>query len=956
MRRLHTFAFLCSALMSAAPAFAVSTTLVISEFRTRGPNGANDEFVEIFNKSGATVAAGGFMLRAADAAGNTAALAQIPAGTNIASKHFYLFANNGTQGYSGSVSPNQTYTQSIPDSGGIAILNASSVIIDAVGTSATSAYVEGTPLAPMTANVNQSYERNDGGCAATQDTDDNAADFRFNAASSGPQNSSFNCSSCSGVVCDSPPNSQCWATAGTCSAGTCNYKQSATGTSCSDGDACTVGDSCDSSGNCASGSAAVCNSPPANACSDPQTLVTYSPAGVCSSLAGCTYQSTSTQCPFGCNGSTAQCNPDPCTNVSCTTPPTNGCYAAGGTCSKGSCTYLPNPALTPCTDGNACTVGDQCDGSGTCEPGTAKPIDDGNPCTLDSCDTTTGVVSHTNEDGTNCDDGNLCNGVATCVAGVCTNGAPVACTTPPIGGCYAATGTCAPTSGACTYPPLSQGTACDDGEKCTSQDQCDGSGACKGSTVVCTPGAPTCSDANTSTTFSGGTCQSGNGTCSFTSKNTACAFGCNAASGLCNADPCIGVVCNTPPAGLPSDLCLSSTGTCSGGTCTYPLKASGASCDDGDPCTGNDQCSSAGKCAGTPLLCNTPPNPVCKDSGTSTQASVNGTCTAGSCGYVTADVVCQFGCDGATGLCKGDPCATVTCDQPPLDGCHQAQGTCTNGSCAYDLKPSGSSCDDGNACTENDVCDDTGTCAGAALECNTPPASTCSDANTSVAYASAGTCGAGTCAYAPTSTACPNGCDATTGLCKGDPCASVTCATPPGACFLDTGTCAGGTCTYSPRQSGVPCDDGNACTAGDECDGAGNCVPASTVCGDGGPKTDGGPGPAAGGAPNLDGGVHAGGASSGGAAASDGGPSAGGTNTGGAAGGGGGAIGGGGVGGFVNLPDGGLVPEGGTGFSNAGVRGGCGCSVPDTRSRAPWPLSLLALGAIVLRRRRRRAA
>jgi len=43
------------------PANVAATSLVISEFRVRGPNGANDEFIEIFNGTGAdhTVAGGG---------------------------------------------------------------------------------------------------------------------------------------------------------------------------------------------------------------------------------------------------------------------------------------------------------------------------------------------------------------------------------------------------------------------------------------------------------------------------------------------------------------------------------------------------------------------------------------------------------------------------------------------------------------------------------------------------------------------------------------------------------------------------------------------------------------------------------------------------------------------------------------------------------------------------------
>jgi hypothetical protein len=62
MRRLVRIACVAtlavSALLLAAPAYA---QLIISEFRVRGPNGANDEFIEIYNNSGAdhTVASGG---------------------------------------------------------------------------------------------------------------------------------------------------------------------------------------------------------------------------------------------------------------------------------------------------------------------------------------------------------------------------------------------------------------------------------------------------------------------------------------------------------------------------------------------------------------------------------------------------------------------------------------------------------------------------------------------------------------------------------------------------------------------------------------------------------------------------------------------------------------------------------------------------------------------------------
>src|SRR5262249_29862907 len=152
-------------------------------------------FIELFNASATAVQISGWSIMASDSAGSTVTVKQIPVGTVVPAFHFYLLANNGTQGYSGLTAPNATYTISLPDSGGIALLNAANTSIDQVGTSSGSAYKEGTPLAPLSNNVNQSYERNNGSCAA-HDTDDNTADFRFNASTSNPQNLTFDCNSC----------------------------------------------------------------------------------------------------------------------------------------------------------------------------------------------------------------------------------------------------------------------------------------------------------------------------------------------------------------------------------------------------------------------------------------------------------------------------------------------------------------------------------------------------------------------------------------------------------------------------------------------------------------------------------------------------------------------------------------------------------------------------------------
>jgi MYXO-CTERM domain-containing protein len=926
MRRVLASAFVfLSILFVPAFAHAVSTTLVISEFRTRGPNGANDEFVEIFNISNAAINLNGYSLRSSDSAGNTTLLVQAPAYT-LQPKHFYLFANYGTQGYSGTTGPNAAYYTGIPDDGGVAIVNQSGVV-DSVGMSAGSAYTEGTPLAPLVNSINQSYERNNGGCASTVDTDNNASDFRYNPFSSTPANTNVSCANpCAGVVCKAPP-SPCYSNPGTCSNGTCTYAPFTAGAACSDGDACTTGDQCDASLNCVPSDVEKCQTPPANFCSDANTLVTYASTGTCSSSTGCSYSSSPTNCQFGCDGTTKQCKPDPCTSITCNAPP-NDCYQPGtGKCVNGACVFTPVAAKTACDDGDQCTSGDSCDGAGKCS-GTAVSVDDGEPCTTDACNKTTGITHTPVADNTSCDDGDLCNGIAICQSGKCTNGQPQTCNKPPIGGCYAATGTCKPSDGSCTYQPSTPDTTCDDGDVCTINDKCDGNGQCGGSAVICTAASPTCVDGNTSRTFTAGTCQAGTGNCGVVSSDKHCDFGCDNASGLCKQDPCIGVTCNQP-----TDQCQQATGTCSNGQCTYAVNV-GGHCDDGNSCTSNDTCSSAGACAGTPLACNTPDVPKCKDSTTSISEDASGTCSNATCSYTAKETNCPLGCDSASGLCVGDPCKNVTCDTPP-DQCHQSTGTCgTDGKCTYAPKQAGSSCDDGKACTTNDKCDDSGNCAGETA-CNTPPATSC-DTSTPVSHGfdAAGTCDdQGACKYNQVDKGCSAGCNKTSGLCNNDPCTGVTCATPPGSCYNAAGTCGNdGTCSYAARDTTASCDDGDRCTTDDHCDGHGKCIGTASSCGDGG----------------IDGG--AGGKSSGaGGASSGGGPSSGGGN------GEAGTTGtpDAGTTGPSESPDAGVGPHTGKTTISGGGSGSCGCSVPRSTSSTAWPLGLLALSMLAMRRRKR---
>ena len=183
--------------------------LVISEFRVRGPNGLNDEFIEIANNSGAdhTVAGGGTGY--AVAASNGVARCVIPNGTVIPNRGHYLCVNS--IGYSLASYPagngttatgDATYTTDIPDNAGIAIFNTSIAAnfnlanrLDAVGSTseANTLYKEGTgypALVPF--SIDYSFYRDNcgkGGSITTfgtcptggnlKDTSNNAADFVF---------------------------------------------------------------------------------------------------------------------------------------------------------------------------------------------------------------------------------------------------------------------------------------------------------------------------------------------------------------------------------------------------------------------------------------------------------------------------------------------------------------------------------------------------------------------------------------------------------------------------------------------------------------------------------------------------------------------------------------------------------------------------------------------------------
>lgn len=173
---------------------APATSVVISEFRTRGPNGAEDEYIELYNPTTAVVDISGWKINVSNDTGTTSTRATIPASTILRSGQYYLIVNSSTNGYSGIVPANLTYGQGITDAGGIALVRPDNTIADQVGVGASSAYKEGTPVSLSPAS-NQSYERKLGGASdSCQDTNNNTDDFLINT--SDPKNYASQLSRC----------------------------------------------------------------------------------------------------------------------------------------------------------------------------------------------------------------------------------------------------------------------------------------------------------------------------------------------------------------------------------------------------------------------------------------------------------------------------------------------------------------------------------------------------------------------------------------------------------------------------------------------------------------------------------------------------------------------------------------------------------------------------------------
>ncbi|MCB9557475.1 MAG: hypothetical protein H6707_15310 [Deltaproteobacteria bacterium] len=397
-------------------------------------------------------------------------------------------------------------------------------------------------------------------------------------------------------------------------------------------------------------------------------------------------------------------------------------------------------------------------------------------CVLDgSC------LCKTDNDCAALDDTNLCNGTVYCDSktGLCLQNYATVISCPPDDSNPCSEYVCDPLKGECVYRDKQTGSACDDGNPCTTE-TCAG-GKCKATKNLCS-----CqTDDDCAGQEDGNLC---NGTlfCDRSKVPYECAV-----------NPATIVKCAETDKACMENRCDPQTGKC-------VLQAGNefASCQDLDPdCTFSDFCKD-GACQSGLDQCRCHENADCKD---------------------PDDNLCngsEYWCNKKELLhkCELLPASIVTCDHLSPEGacmtdysCNPKTGKCENGPVA-----DGKACDDGFQCTVNDVCS-AGKCVGSASVGKANPKCECQTDADCVPFEDGNLC---------------NGtlfCDKAANKCLINTATVVKC--DPGsntACAESSCDPKDGLCKMKAVNELGSCDDGNACTNYDKCL-AGQCV-GTDIC------------------------------------------------------------------------------------------------------------------------------
>src|SRR5882724_367947 len=195
----------CASVPPTSCTLPAAGSLSISEFRLRGPAGANDEFIELYNTTGGSLSvctrdgSAGWALTASD--GTIRAV--VPNGTVIPARAHYLVANSNSDpsdttpryslsnyGGTNNAAPDATYTQDIEDGAGLALFKSANPLnftlvtrLDAVGFTGVfdTRFREGAGLQPSTGVAEDAeftfFRKLNTGTHI--DSNNNAADFMF---------------------------------------------------------------------------------------------------------------------------------------------------------------------------------------------------------------------------------------------------------------------------------------------------------------------------------------------------------------------------------------------------------------------------------------------------------------------------------------------------------------------------------------------------------------------------------------------------------------------------------------------------------------------------------------------------------------------------------------------------------------------------------------------------------
>jgi hypothetical protein len=473
------------------------------------------------------------------------------------------------------------------------------------------------------------------------------------------------------VRCETRADGPCGPTVCDPAAGVCVPSVAPDGTPCDDGNHCTRDDAC-RAGLCAGTNACA-------PCADDADCAPFDDGDACSGTLACT---------------DGVCAVAKDTAVRCSQAGVSPCQVALCDPASGGCEVAARLDGVWCTDQDACTTPDRCDGGG-CTPGSDRDCDDGDACTADSCAATDGC-RHAPLSGGSCEDGDACTTGDSCDQGSCVAGAPTDCD--DLDPCTA--DACDPATG-CTHvrrtgDPLCTCTTaadCDDGEDCTTA-VCEPSGTCRftaaADDAACDDG-DACTEGDVCTD---GVCGGAPRTCD---DGTLCtADSCDPLEG-CQFEPIAGCRCGG------DDDCAG--GPCTRGVCDpatlrcddEPLDP-GVVCDDGNPCTEGTLCDGVGRCVG-----GQPPD--CDDA---VPCTIDFCDPSRGCRHDAAGCACEPG--GPAGACDDrNECTT---------------DACLAYACVHTALEDGTPCaDDGDACTAEHTCRQ-GACAFARYTC---PETRCRD-------------------------------------------------------------------------------------------------------------------------------------------------------------------------------------------------------------------------------------